>query len=75
MVRIEDSGYVTKHYEVKDKFVHVVVDVVLYQNRLYSVTIRGGRTIELYPYDIRLIQEVLKRHPLPPLPSLEEANE
>jgi len=75
MIELQETGYVTKQYEVKDRFGRVSIDVVLYQGRLYSVTIRGSQTIELYPYTIRLILEVLKRHPLPPLPSPEEANE
>jgi hypothetical protein len=75
MVDLQETGYVTKQYEIKDRFGRMLVDVTLYYGKIYSITLHGGRQIELGPYDIRVILEILKRHPLPPLPSLEEVGE
>ncbi len=65
MIELQETGYTTIQYEIKDRFGGTIVDVVLYQGKLYSITLHAGKRIELTPYDIRVILEVLKRHPLP----------
>jgi hypothetical protein len=70
MVELQETGYVTKQYEIKDRFGGMLVDVTLYRGRIYSITLHAGKRIELMPYDIRVILEILKHHPLP-----EEAEE
>jgi hypothetical protein len=65
MVELQETGYVTKQYEIKDRFGGMLVDVTLYHGRIYSITLHSGRQIELTPYDIRIVMEILKRHPLP----------
>jgi predicted component of type VI protein secretion system len=73
MVELQETGYVTKQYEIKDRFGRMTVDVTLYHGRIYSITLHTGKRIELGPYDIRVVLEIIKRHPLPELP--EEVSE
>jgi hypothetical protein len=65
MVELQETGYVTKQYEIKDRFGGMLVDVTLYHGRIYSITLHAGKRIELMPYEIRVVMEILKRHPLP----------
>jgi hypothetical protein len=72
-MQLQETGYIIRQYEVKDRFGKMTVDVTLYNGRIHTVTLHGSKRIELGPYDIKVVLEILKRHPLPELP--EEVSE
>jgi hypothetical protein len=67
-MQLQETGYIIRQYEVKDRFGGMLVDVTLRNGRIHTVTLHAGKRIELTPYDIRVVLEIIKRHPLPELP-------
>ncbi len=70
-IELRHTGFVTHKYEVRsDGRYDTSVEVVLLDGCLFEVRI-GSRT--LTSHDIRILMEVLREYPLPPLP--EEVDE
>ena len=72
-IELRHTGFVTHKYEIRcDGRYDTSAEVVLLDGKLFQVKIGA---ITLTPHDIRILMEILKEYPLPPLPSPEGVDE